>query len=534
MSRSKATRLLSGIYTRYNPTFPLMNKIRDVQSQLGLIAADAPVADRAGAMRRMLANNAKYMTQWKDKPGSEYHQWRERFEKLGGATMYSDLFRNDTMHNIENEFAKTAGATRWHQAKAAGEKVHSFIDHVNEHMEMTSRIALFKALVDSGMPEQDAALYAKNTMNFETKGRWGRQLGALYTFAGPALFDARRMAQSLRTPRGAAVMAAQFAMMYGLYGAMKAMSGTDDDGVARLNKVPLSQTSRYLTLLDPDDPTGKGWKFPVGFGYSRIALTLAAALHRYADGVDDGPTFAGNIAKDALLSNFSPIDPTKDVSAWAMQQFAPSLMKPLLQLAMNQNAQGSPIHKPDEWTGSKLHFAESYPGTPAMFKEAAKELHDGTGVDVYPETLQYLLRSYGGNGVMDAVRAIQLMGEKAGTELSLSDIPFAQTFGSRVMNQDVTDFRQNYADMQKAGAERKYAQESGTLDRFDAANPDVPRRLAIYDAANNEIKALYRQRKEAEGTEDPAQRQQAVRQLNQRLRTVQMMANKAYREAQQP
>jgi hypothetical protein len=147
--------------------------------------------------------------------------------------MYSDLFRNDTMHNIENEFAKTAGATRWHQPKVAGEKIHGFIDHVNEHMEMTSRIALFKALVDSGMPEQDAAIYSKNTMNFETKGRWGRQLGALYTFAGPALFDARRMAQSLRSPRGAAVLAAQFAAMYDMYGALKAMSGTDDDGGLR-------------------------------------------------------------------------------------------------------------------------------------------------------------------------------------------------------------------------------------------------------------------------------------------------------------
>jgi hypothetical protein len=210
-------------------------------------------------------------------------------------------------------------------------------------------------------------------MNFETRGKYGRQLGALYTFAGPALFDARRMAQSLRSPRGAAVLVAQFAMMHGPYGAMKAMSGDDDDGIARLDKAPLSQTGQFLTLLDPNNPDGKGWKFPVGFGYGRIALTLAGALHRYADGVDDGATFAGNVGKEALMSNFSPlepvdIDPTRDVSGWAMQQFTPALMKPLLQLALNQNAQGSPIHKPDEWTGSKLHFGESWPATSAIFK----------------------------------------------------------------------------------------------------------------------------------------------------------------------
>lgn len=241
--------------------------------------------------------------------------------------------------------------------------------------------------------------------------------------------------------------------------------------------------------------------------------------------------------KDGFLSNFSPIeptdvDPTKDLPAWAMQQFAPSLMKPLLQLAMNQNAQGSPIHKPDEWTGSKLHFAEGYPGTSELFKGAAKELHDATGVDVYPATLQYLLRSYGGNGPMEATRALQLTGEKVGTDLSPGDLPFAQSFASKVMNQDVTDFRQNYGDLQKLGAERKYAEENGMLDRFDATNPAAARGLAIYDSANNTIKALYKERKATEALEDNAQKQQAVRDLTRRIRGVQMMANKAYREAQ--
>ncbi|QUO26134.1 hypothetical protein KEH57_04180 [Burkholderia cenocepacia] len=531
----KATRLLGAIYTRYNPVFPLMNKIRDTQSQLSFVLADAPVANKAAAARRAVANNLAFSTQWRDRAGSEFHTWREKYEKLGGSTLYSDLFRDDTMRNIEREFATLAGATPLHRAKAAVEKVGDFIDRVNEHMEMASRVALFKALADSGMSERDAALYVKNTMNFETRGKYGRQLGALFTFAGPALFDARRMAQSLRSPRGALVLAAQFALMYGLYGALKAMGGLDDDGISRLDKVPLSQSGRFLTLLDPNDPDGKGWKFPVGFGYGRIALTLAAALHRYADGVDDSATFASNVGKEALLSNFSPmepvdIDPSKDVSAWAMQQFTPTLMKPLLQLATNQNAQGSPIHKPDEWTGSKLHFGEGWPGTSMLFKSAAKSLYDATGIDVYPETLQLLLRSYGGSGVMEAVRAIQLMGEKADTDWSLADIPGAQAFGSRVINRDAVDFRQNYDDLQKRVAERKYAQENGTVEQFDAEHPDVAQTLAVYQEANREIKALFQARKEAQQDEDASRRQQQVQDLNRRIRAIQMQANRAARD----
>lgn len=310
-------------------------------------------ADRAATLRKVVANNLRYSSQWKANPNSEYSQWREKYEKLGGATMYSDLFADDVMRNLEDSFAKSIGADNQYKLKAAAEKVGDFIDRVNNHMEMSSRVALFKGLVDSGMAEHEAALYTKNTMNFEVKGKLGRQLGALYAFASLALFDAHRMAKSLRTPRGAAVMLGHFALMYGLYGALKAMGGQDDDGIDRLNKVPLSQSGRFITTIDPDDPDGKGWKLPIGFGFGRISLPLAAALHRYADGVDDTGEFAGNVAKEALLSNFSPlehtdINPSKDFAGWALQQFMPTIAKPLLQLGMNQTGQGAPIHKPDE------------------------------------------------------------------------------------------------------------------------------------------------------------------------------------------
>jgi hypothetical protein len=102
------------------------------------------------------------------------------------------------------------------------------------------------------------------------------------------------------------------------------------------------------------------------------------------------------------------------------------------------------------------------------FQGAAKSLFDATGIDVYPETLQFLLRSYGRNGTTDAIRATQLLGEKADTKWTLGDIPGVQTFASKVINQDTVDFRQNYADVQKLVAERKYSLENDTLDLCDS------------------------------------------------------------------
>ncbi|SIO50469.1 hypothetical protein SAMN05444172_2570 [Burkholderia sp. GAS332] len=531
---TKATRALSAVYTRYNPMFPAMNKIRDVQSMVSLVMADAPVQDKLGAARRALANNAKYMTEWRDKPGTEYHDWKERYAKLGGATTYSDLFHDNVMKNLEDAFAMRAGVDTKAKVKAGAEKVGKFVDAVNEHMEMTSRVALFKALVDSGMPEKDAALYVKNTMNFETKGTLGKQLGALYTFAGPALYDARRMAQALRTPRGAAVMAAHFAAMYGLYGALKAMGGKDDDGIDKLNKVPLSQSGRFLTMIDPSDPDGKGYKFPVGFGYGRIGLTLAAALHRYLDGVDDRGTFLSNVVKDGALSNFSPveptdIDPSKNTFDWAMQQFMPSIAKPLYQLATNKTGQGAPIHTLDEWASNKLHMEAGKPSTPQMWKSMAKELHDKAGIDTYPEVLQYLARNYGGGGVGEVIRTFQSLGEKAGTEQGLADIPLGQAFASRAGSYDMTTFRDNLNDLQTLQNERNYAKEQGTLEQFDTDHPAVEESVKQYQVANGQITSILKEQKNFP-TNDPARRQELALEMGRRIRAIQMRVNRQYRE----
>jgi len=312
-------------------------------------------------------------------------------------------------------------------------------------------------------------------------------------------------------------MAAQFGMMFGLYGALKSLAGDDEDGVNRLNKIPVNQSGRFLTFVTED---GTGYKIPVGFGYSRIALTLAASLHRYMDGVDDIGQFAQNVAIDGLISNFSVIEPKdisikKDAMGWAMQTFLPTITQPMYQVAANQNFQGAPIHKPDEWTGSKLHFEQSWPNTPELFREAAKSIYDTTGIDVYPETLSHLTRSF-----VQAVHAIFIIaGEKAEKDWALSDIPAAQGFASRASSQDSNIFRQNAEAALKLESERKYAMKEGNLADFDAEHPDMIRDLSIYKSANKVIKELYTQRKAVAGTDD-------AKAINERIRSIQMRANK--------
>jgi hypothetical protein len=290
-------------------------------------------------------------------------------------------------------------------------------------------------------------------------------------------------------------------------------------------------------MIDPSDPDGKGFKFPVGFGPMRIALTLAAATHRWADGVDDTGSFLGNVAKDGILSNFSPVEPTdvdpsKDAAKWAMQQFTPTIAKPLLQLALNQTGQGSVIHQPDEWTGNKMKFLSGKPATSGIYRDVAKVIYDKTGIDIYPETIPFLLQAYGGGGALDAMKAIDALGEKSGVDKSLSDLPAVRAFGSGALRQDMTDFLQNSKDAAHALNERKYAESQGTVDQFDADNPGVVETAAMYDAANRQLKELNKERVTALNDEDPARRQELAREINRQIRAIQMRVNAEYRNLQ--
>lgn len=533
----KATRFLAAAFTRYNPTFPLTVKLKDLQQQYSYALGDAPVANRWAVIRHALANNltfTKMMAQDKRGNLTQYGQWLRRYEGLGGHTVYTDLFHDDVMANLEKHFNSIGDDTPLARAKQYAAGFNQFLDAVHSHMEMTNRVAMFKALVEAGVPEHDAVTYTKGLLNYEVKGTYGRQFGALYAFSNVALHDARRLAQTLRTPGGATVMLAHLALMYALYGAAKSMSGDDPDGIPRLDKVPLSQTGRFLTLLDPNDPDGRGWKFPVGFGMGRMSLTLAAAFHRMMDGVDDKGDFVNNVLNNALATNFSPIEPTdvkmsKGFFPWLVQQFAPTTILPIAQLAMNQNGQGSPIHAPDN-DESKLAFTQGKPMTPQVFQDAAKLIYDNTGMDIFPETIRFLLQNYLGVVPMESVRAVQLMGGQAGNDIGLADVPLAQTFASKTYNEDTVKFWNSFDDLKRLQGERNYAQQQGTLDEFDARYPDLQEGIKVLQSARGQLSQIRKQINQARSIADPADRREALLGFARQQRAIEMRANQVLRQ----
>jgi hypothetical protein len=536
-----ATRTLGGIYTRFNVFgFPLVNKLRDVQSQFSLVMADAPVTNRAAVVLQAAALQKWLLTgiSKKTKAGAEYKLWRDRLAVQGGITQYADMFKGDTFGNIQDEFAKASGTSRVATARRWSGAIVDQVDAVNGHFEDTSRVALFRALVETGgLTEQAAALYTKNTMNFETKGAWGRQLGALYAFATPALFDARRMARAMRSPRGKILFAAQFMAGLAVYSMLRAMGGDDDDGVPRLDKFQISDVGNYL-VFPSDEPGGQSFRIPLGFGMPRIAMTWAASVHRLMSGHDSMAEFAENVVLQGLVKNTAPVQPkdisiTREFPSWFAQTFTPTIAQPLMQLGMNQNFQGNAIHKPDEWTGDKPRWAQAWPGTQSLFKDLAEQLHAATGVDVYPESLRSLLQGYGGGGGADLLRIISLFGEKLDAGPEPKDLPMIQAFFQYQPQTDSKKFREASAGVNRLAATRKVYAERGDVDKladFDEMHPDLAETVEIYREANAAIKKLFSERKDDQKNEDPETRKAEVLDVNERIRVEQIRANQAARE----
>lgn len=132
-----------------------------------------------------------------------------------------------------------------------------------------------------------------------------------------------------------------------------------------------------------------------------------------------------------------------------------------------------------------------------------------------------------------AVRAMQLLSEKAGTQQSLSDMPLGQSFASKSFNQDQITYRDNADELQQLKAQREYARSQGDVDEFNQRYPDLDAALSVYDQADKEIKQLRSLTKDARATEDPAERQQKLLEISRRTRSIQMRANQAYRDVEQ-
>ena len=558
------TRLQGGSYTRFNPVFILRNKFMDSPQQWFLMMADAPIgqetraglagyADAVGNIGRrtpVVLKAMRYNAQWTAAGFFDptYQRYLKEFSEDGGKTSYAAHFAPEKMQALQDLlWWEATGVVRRMANPLNGEifrSIGDFIGALNEHMEMTTRISAYAALRESGVPREQAAVWAKDVMNFETKGDLSIKANMLFPFFTTAMYDNRRLIKTLKSKEGQIIFVALIGAFAMLQEMLAHFGGEDDDGIAWIDKYPMSISGSYLIVPAASDDgvmRGEGFRIPVGFGLSRTANTLAASTRRYLNGTDDGGRFISNIVNHVLVGNFSPkqpsdVDITKDPAAWLVNTVTPEPVKPVVQFAMNKNYRGAPIYDDGRMRSpGELDYNSGYDSTPDAYQKAAQAWYDATGYDVAPESLQHWARSYGG-GVSDfATSTVETILDRTGhgnksTSSWWKTAPILSGFSQNPPSRD----RELYT-MNRERAEHRYNQlvDAATRGKDYGKYQDAAYWHEYYKATEKQIRKLRKARKELMnsrtlyGTDELRQQ---LRAIDGHILDIQKQANMKYRE----
>lgn len=279
------------------------------------------------------------------------------------------------------------------------EQAGNIIEGWNKSFDIVSSLALYRALLDSGMSDKQAAALTLDTTNFRKTGAVMRPIKALFMFSQPAAMGGANLARQLSTKQGMVRFASYTVAMMALFAMLMAM--VDDD---ELESVDMT---RYIPI---PTPSGDVVKIPVGYGMPMLAWNWAQNIIRFAKGNITATDAAVNMAQQVVASG-TPISPSNISAAQhpvekLADTLSPTLVKPLVQFGMNMNAFGTPIHT--KWdVPNKAKADQAKPTTAPFWTDVATTLLDDFGLDTYPENIQHFMRSYGGyfGSVSDVLNA---------------------------------------------------------------------------------------------------------------------------------
>lgn len=373
------------------------------------------------------------------------------YVNAGGKVSY---IKSLTAEGLAEDFeADVKGTNVFVKSKKGIDKV---VDVWSDSFELASRVAAYRILkqqyMSKGMDEAEAKQKAvgdgKNLANFEQVGEWGQAMGAMFMFFRPAATGAVRAIEALAPAFTSASKAVQMLPNQGTYAyefkdgervyknpeavekykkehdkrrqharavaggligmgmmvyTMAAIAGGDDD-LGR-NKAVADDMARYTRYARFHFRVGDRdfvFQLPWGFGLGAFA-SAGAQMAGYAHGAVMRPegdrSFFGmlsnimEVTQDSFLPvPVSRIDKYEKPAEWLADTFAPSILRPMIEYAMNTDALGRDIYN-----AQKSRVSEVFVGgdnVPELYKGAARMLYDITGVPVSPNVMYFFANNY--------------------------------------------------------------------------------------------------------------------------------------------
>ena len=443
----KSTRWLAAVNTQYNPAFGLVNLARDTWGGLVNLGSTA-LRGRALEVLAHVPMAMQGITRalaTKEATNSEWAKLWQQFQDDGGRTGWRDLFArpDERTAKIEKELQELErnGLMRFPR-KVAGLMLKS-LDGFNTVLENAVRLAAYKTALDRNMARPEAARLARElTVDFNRKGRIGREMGPLYAFFNASVQGQARTLQTLAGPTGKAVIAGGLTL--GVIQALLLLAADYDD-----DDIPEFAKTRSLIIPLPKDAEGKKrfLSIPYPLGLHVIPNTGRVLTELSLNGGKDLSKRALS-AVGEIASAFNPLGGGNIFTAHgALTTLAPTVVDPMIDVAANRNFAGTPIER--ELRGE----ADNRPGfqraresthrnlTGQAYLEISRIINTMTGGTAYergaasptPERIRYIAQVVGG-GVLRELEKTVDSAHKAiiGEKVKPSGIPVVGRFYGEV------------------------------------------------------------------------------------------------------
>lgn len=481
----KSTRWLAAVNTQYNPAFGLVNLTRDT---LGGAINLGSTELRGNALKVLSQTPAAIFGIARElATGKQTGKWGKLYRQFvadGGQTGWKENWRDphERARALEKELKSDGKLTPGKAAHA----ILDLLDGFNTTLENAVRLSAYSAGLDKGLSRAEAARLGRElTVDFNRKGRAGREIGPLYAFFNASVQGTARTIQTLKGPTGAKVIAGGLGLGI-LQALMLAAAGYDDD------EIPEFVKARALIIPMP----GEGKQFisiPYPLGLHVIPNTGRVLAELVLNGGKD----IGKRSVEAIgeiAAGFNPLGGGNVLTAHGvLTTIAPTLVDPIIDLAANKNFAGNPIER--EARGE----ADNRPGA-ARAKESTQRSTTGqvyigiseainrmTGGSQYeagsasptPERIRYLAQTAGGGVLRELEKGINAGTAAArGDKVKSSQIPVIGRFYGEVDADQVQASRyfENKGRIKKAESSFKAMEKAGdaaALEKFVKDHPEV-------------------------------------------------------------
>ena len=414
-----------------NPTFAPVNMVRDVSAGAINNIATHGLRDTAQMLRRYPRSFINvFRDAWRD-PNNPTGMYR-RFVEAGGDQLY---WRPNDLETKNTDFDALAErvARRDPNDTSLARTLFGWYPAFFTAAETATRLAQFEQRLATGASAEQSALAARDiTVDFAKGGKRKAGLNTYYMFLNASIQGSVNVARAMTRGRGIAPALVTFGAVSALMG--RALGGEDEETEGDVwDNIPDYEKASNIILMDPFG-SGKYIKIPLPYGYS----TFYSAGVRMADAAlgkaTAGDAVAGMIADS--LNSFNPFGGSgiKQGIGSVVAAFVPTMARPAMELALNQNWMGRPIYPKSFGKQEKADAYSYFTGTPEFYTEPARILNDATGgdmfesgmIDMSPNTMQYLVGYYlsGAGRTVDRLAKMAFSAEPT----ELSDIPMLRSF----------------------------------------------------------------------------------------------------------